>query len=1451
LATAAGCRLIRYRISGQPGDLDVAVDAGRSAVELGADGARARFLVGSALFARYQRAGDAADLDGAVGYLEEAVVDLPDGDSRTPGYLSDLSFAYCIRHEHRGQVDDLYRAVEYGWQALRLCPPDYPNREAGLGNFGLAVWRRFTRFGDPDDLALAIEAFEHALPGIHPGNPDRIVCLSNLGTTLRTQADISGSREDLDRAVSVLADAVTNAPAASPYRLLCVGNLGLALHSRWALTKDVADIDRAVRCCREAVVLAAAPHPDQGMYLSNLAVMLCSRAGHTDDAAGLDEAIDTFRRAVEAIAPARAGRHRCRLGLGLALRLRFGLSGEESDLDEAVDLLVEASEAVPADDPGLAYVLSVLGDTYLVRHGHTGAGSDLDAAVAARRRALATLPAGDPSRLTRLDELLTALLHRARRTGQREDLHEAARAARELSTDAPDLADRLDAAVGALDARETEPSSRGDLDDRVAAQRAALATLEPGSPRRPRGLAGLALALSLRFTRTGVRADLDEAAELVRQSVAEAAGDAAELAACRYCLAAILSLRSEHAGTPEDAVEAVEAARLAVAGTAPDDPDRAPRLHSLSNALNVLALRNDALADHAEAAEVMRQALDELPAGDEYRPALLQELATSLWARARRSGRIADLDEAVEAATRAVRASSADDPQAVLLTTLGNSLRLRFHWTGDISDMDAALDATRAAVAATPSDDPELPKVLSNLVVALCSRFERLRDPADLDEAVDAARRAVNTTPADNANLGVRLTNLAVALNTRLGMHRSRSDSDEVLDLNRRAVATVAAGHPNYAMYLANLGAALSVQAAVTGTKQYLDEAVDVLQRAVEATPEDHPSYAFRLYNYGIARSAAARAPWKRGEHEKLIWRALRWPTSPVMERIRMARRMGETLVGGRLWREAAELLTFALGLAGQLAPRDLGRLAQQSRLEALEGLAADAVACWLKTGKTRRAVEVWEQGHAVLASQLLDTRTDLTDLSVAYPHLAERFARLRDALDTVHVSEADENTLAELGGPSPPEAALTAMRAEAGRRRQAAAEFDALLGEIRTLPGFERFLLRPDVDALLAAAADGPIVLINVSTHRSDAMILAAGTVHLVRLRALTPESVREHVAEFRAAVRAAETGDDPAVPPERGAEARIRSVMHWMWESITRPVLRRLGIIAPPRQGRRPPQVWWCPSGPLSLLPLHAAGYHDLAGRSSPATVLDRVVSSYTPSVRALIHARSGRARQHNDLTAWPPARAPRAGPQPEIARHLLVVAMPQTPDADDLPAVRREVEVLRRVFPGAVTVLDQPPPTRQAVLDALPRHDWVHFACHAYSDPDDPSASRLLLHDHLRRPLTVVDVARLRLETPGLAFLSACSSGQPGERLADEAIHLASAFQLAGYRHVIAALWHIDDDTAADVTAGVYQTLAGAGFADAGDAARALHDVVLRLRDTYPDKPSTWSTYIHVGR
>lgn len=360
--------------------------------------------------------------------------------------------------------------------------------------------------------------------------------------------------------------------------------------------------------------------------------------------------------------------------------------------------------------------------------------------------------------------------------------------------------------------------------------------------------------------------------------------------------------------------------------------------------------------------------------------------------------------------------------------------------------------------------------------------------------------------------------------------------------------------------------------------------------------------------------------------------------------------------------------------------------------------------------------------GRGVLLSQALDTRTDLTRLAERHPDLAAEFVRLRDPLDTGVDLRGSSAPVAPQHRNAGVVAATTDRETE--RRRVLADEFDGLLEKIRREPGFEGFLLPLPVGELLVAATSGPVVLVNVSEIRSDA-------------------------------------------------------------------------------------------------LPLHAAGHH------APATVVDRVVSSYTPAVRSFIHAR-------------------RPGPaRPALRDRLLVVSLSRGPST--LPGAAAEAGKLGTLFAGRIETLAEERATFDTVAGTLPTCRWAHFACHAATDLTNPSASHLVLADHGTRPLTVLDLARLRPDDTELAYLSACATARTGPRLADEAIHLAGALQLAGYRHVIATLWPIVDRPAVRITTSVYEDVGDRGSAA---AAEALHRATRRQRDPLPDRPFSWAAHLHYG-
>jgi CHAT domain-containing protein len=239
-----------------------------------------------------------------------------------------------------------------------------------------------------------------------------------------------------------------------------------------------------------------------------------------------------------------------------------------------------------------------------------------------------------------------------------------------------------------------------------------------------------------------------------------------------------------------------------------------------------------------------------------------------------------------------------------------------------------------------------------------------------------------------------------------------------------------------------------------------------------------------------------------------------------------------------------------------------------------------------------------------------------------------------------------------------------------------------------------------------------------------------------------------------------------------------------------------------------------------------------------------MDRVVSSYTPTLRALRHAR---------------LRASSTGPPGQA----LIVAMPTTPGLPGaaLPWVPAEAAMLTERLPSPVLLAEPDSrsspnpdrlPTMENVLMNLPRSGIVHFACHGVSHPADPSRSMLLLHDYDRAPLTVASLAPVSLDSAQLAYLSACSTALTSTaELADEAINLTTAFQLAGFPHVIGTLWAIEDQSAAGVARAFYDHLAtGTGNVDTARSADALHHAVRAARSRYPRIPFLWAGFLHSG-
>jgi hypothetical protein len=371
-----------------------------------------------------------------------------------------------------------------------------------------------------------------------------------------------------------------------------------------------------------------------------------------------------------------------------------------------------------------------------------------------------------------------------------------------------------------------------------------------------------------------------------------------------------------------------------------------------------------------------------------------------------------------------------------------------------------------------------------------------------------------------------------------------------------------------------------------------------------------------------------------------------------------------------------------------------------------------------------------------------------------------------------------------------------TSWQARASRRYEARKEFDKVLAKIQKMPGFEDFLLPPSEAEIKATARCGPIVVINVSKRRCDALLVEPRQIRALPLTRLSIEEVERKA---------------------RGGDLGSHEVLEWLWYTVTEQILDALGFNHTPSSNDSWPHVWWIPTGPLSKFPLHAAGDHS---SRSQATVLDRVMSSYASSIKALIHGRS-RQLQHG------------------TSAQALLVAMEHTPGNDMLPFATKEVAMVRNLC-GSMSLLPIEPECRKQDVESHLRDCRIfHFAGHGGTDEYDASNSRLILRDGTLRVAELLEMNLLE-RSPYLAYLSACGTGRiKDERSVDESIHLISAFQLAGFRHVIGTLWEVRDELSVDMARITYKGISDGAMTDES-VCRGLHHASRTLRDRFLGGP-----------
>jgi CHAT domain-containing protein/tetratricopeptide (TPR) repeat protein len=526
-------------------------------------------------------------------------------------------------------------------------------------------------------------------------------------------------------------------------------------------------------------------------------------------------------------------------------------------------------------------------------------------------------------------------------------------------------------------------------------------------------------------------------------------------------------------------------------------------------------------------------------------------------------------------------------------------------------------------------------------------------------------------------------------------------------------------------------------------------------------------------------------------------------PESHPFDCRRTGRSLGQVALPERRWQTGLSGLLPAIAadrLLFQAATSLESREAELSNAAGIYILASYALA---QTGRLGEALETIEAGQARILSETLErNRRDLERLpELGQAALLERYRQAGAAFESLgRMEETAGQDTQQAGGRS--DDRLEHMA-------DARAELNAVINEIRQVPGYEDFLLPLSASRIQALAEEAPLVYVAATPAGGLALLATGQGVQPVWLNDLTEESLRQQLiggddqdSYLRAYIAwNNELTDDTTFENWKNA---VDDTTNWLWGHMMQPLIEKL-------QGEAVPEkpVILIPAGLLALLPLHAAWEDDPARPGRRHYALDDFTFTYAPSARALLEARQ--VAEAMDAQA------------------ILAIDNPHKCDPGlSLPFSKYEVNAALAFFESQKRVRLEKKATLQALQEALAQFSVLHFSTHGRAGWDRPLESALLLADG---ELTLNELLKLRLPGARLAVLSACETGIPGIELPEEVVSLPSGLLQAGVAGVAASLWPVADISTAMLMARFYALWRKEGL----PPHEALRQAQIWLRDT----------------
>lgn len=588
----------------------------------------------------------------------------------------------------------------------------------------------------------------------------------------------------------------------------------------------------------------------------------------------------------------------------------------------------------------------------------------------------------------------------------------------------------------------------------------------------------------------------------------------------------------------------------------------------------------------------------------------LGNLANAVFTRFEQAGVGQGLDEAIDLQRQALHLLCVGHfNRCALLNNLANAVLMRFEKDGSAGDLDEAIDLQREALRLYFPKNLDRSGALNNLANAILTRFEQTGSEDDLEEAIDLYRNALQFHPHGHPSHRSSLSNLANALIKQIEYPDLAESLDEVIRLHNAALILCPLGHPDRGLCLLDLSTALELKGVGLQTAAALEyQGVDLqtiaahLVEADASFPELHPRRARAKSQlasvYLRQRMLGTSDAPSLAKIFMLFEQSSKHPTASLRDRVKFAEKW-ITFARGLGHESCLRAYTTALSLLNRVSVMTPSLDHQHGSLlsgvfDEYKSLVSDAAFCAIKARKLGVAVEVLEQGRSILWSRMRGFRSPLTALGEVDSDLANRFMLVSTQLEAHATSSATSYSKKSVD-----------IEEQQRLYNRLSEEWDEVVWKIREVKGFENFLLPIPFSTLRKAAAEGPVIVVNISDGRSDAIIvLYDADPVLVPLPGVTPDALGDLASIFTVPRFKLPLSDE------------LCSVLRELWRLIAEPVVEKLDELGMQKGSR----IWWCPTSELCVLPIHAAGPFKNGEKGLP----DRYLSSYVATLGSLIEAR-----------------------------------------------------------------------------------------------------------------------------------------------------------------------------------------------------------------------------------